>query len=402
MTGSRDRPRVSPMRKVAILIPASPSRGFFSQIAVFSRALRKLDWRRWVPRLHVFMGGEVDIEALRDWLPYLDDVQIVLLPLSRFLSEGISAQDTELHHWLPDDADVILVMDADTLPVGDFEDVLDRVVETASVAGVMAFGGLSREAWRHVADGLISVPLEFAYSYSLQDGEMPEAERPSPFYVNGGVVFFPASLFPDFAQCFLRLREKLPGRVPRPYLAGQFAIALAIAEIRARTWALPMRYNCPNDEHVETRFPEELRHVRIFHYLRTEAFDRQKIFTDPMEYSKFLGLELSGVNKIFQQEVERIVGSEYPFRELPRRARISAPPAQTRISGPLSQEAYQSALREHELEIAPNLRRIDEEMRRAAIAGADPAASKQMATCRLLLNSGLFDADFYLRTYAVV
>ena len=51
------------MRTVAFLIAASPNDAFYSQIAAISAALRCLDWVRWRPSVHVFVGGE---PVLRD------------------------------------------------------------------------------------------------------------------------------------------------------------------------------------------------------------------------------------------------------------------------------------------------------------------------------------------------
>jgi hypothetical protein len=231
------------------------------------------------------------------------------------------AQIDGLFRWAPSDADVFLRADADTLPIGDFEDVLDYVVETRSIAGVMAHcpfppspGMTSREAWLRAADGLISEPLNFRQAYSLTGADVPEENRLAPFYVNDGAVFIPKALFSDFAKRFLNLRPRLMNRLAAPYYSGQIALSLAVAEMHAPTCALPMRYNFPNDEVAAERFPEELEHVKIFHYLRTHDFDRQCIFADENNYRRFLNAALTGVNKVFQEHVRKIIGPNLPYR----------------------------------------------------------------------------------------
>ena len=268
------------------------------------------------------MGGELDTNAFEEWQPYLRDVTIIFAPKSH--SESIPfyyAQIDGLFRWAPLDADVLVRMDADTLPVGDLEDLLDHVVDTASIAGVMAHFGFpvrsgtsaSREDWQRAADGLISAPLDFRYSYSLTEANVPEENRTAPFYLNDGAAFFPKSLFREFAQRYLDLRPKLMDRLAYPYFSGQIALALAVAEMRARTCALPIRYNFVNDERATKKFPEELEHVKIFHYMRTDQFDRQRIFTDAGNYQNFLSAPLTGANKVFQQSVRRLIGPEFPF-----------------------------------------------------------------------------------------
>jgi hypothetical protein len=85
------------VRQVAILIPAGPVRGFLSQIAAFSLALRRLEWRRWHPVLHVFLGGEDNGDVLRERRPHLRDVVTVLVPLSVAESESFLWANRQLH-----------------------------------------------------------------------------------------------------------------------------------------------------------------------------------------------------------------------------------------------------------------------------------------------------------------
>src|SRR6266513_36201 len=126
------------MPKAAFLIPASPTRAFFAQVAAFSLALSRLGWHQWEPSLQVYMGGEVDTEALRDWLPHMRDVATVFVPAA--VSDATPwyyAQIDALYRWAPREADVLVRMDADTLPVGNIEDLLDYVAETNCIAGVI-------------------------------------------------------------------------------------------------------------------------------------------------------------------------------------------------------------------------------------------------------------------------
>ena len=321
------------MPKVTFLIPASLSRAFLSQIAAFNLALSRLTWDRWQPNLLVCMGDNLDSNALTEWRPHLRNVAIVFAPRSHSETTGsFYAQIDGLFRWAPEDADVLVRMDADTLPVDGFEDVLDYVSHTKSIAGVMAHfafptspGMTSRESWLHAVDGLISAPLNFRQAYSLTGADVPEENRLAPFYVNDGAVFFPKALFSEFARLYLHLRPKLMDRLADPYFSGQIALSLAVAEMGAPTCALPMRYNFPNDELAASRFPEELEHVKIFHYLRTHDFDRQRIFADENSYHDFLNAPLTGANKVFQQRVRKVIGPEFPFRTLPDRGLFSPP-----------------------------------------------------------------------------
>jgi hypothetical protein len=99
-----------------------------------------------------------------------------------------------------------------------------------------------------------------------------------------------------------------------PDFSGQVALTLAIADAGVSTWALPMRYNFPNDPVAERLYPDELAHVVVYHYLRTAEFDRHEIFVDSTRYARFLDAPLSGVNRTFRHAVREIAGPSYPFR----------------------------------------------------------------------------------------
>jgi hypothetical protein len=320
------------MPKVAFLIPASPSRAFFSQIAAFDMALRQLSWERWQPSVMACMGGEADWDAFDEWAPYLRDVAMMFAPHSDAeTNKSYYAQIDGLFRWAPRDADVLVRMDADTLPVGNFEDVLDHVSETGSIAGVIAHiafptqpGASSYESWLAVREGLINAPLDFKHAYSFAGPDAPDESRRTPFYLNDGAVFIPKLRFSDFADRFLYLRPRVMDRLADPYYSGQVALALAVAELQMPTCALPMRYNFPNDELAVKRFPEELENVAIFHYLRTHDFDRQRIFADQDSYDAFLTAPLTGANKSFQAHVRRIFGADFPFKAASPRAFLAS------------------------------------------------------------------------------
>jgi hypothetical protein len=233
---------------------------------------------------------------------------------------------TEMGNWsqvdasiatAPRDCDAFLCLDADTLPVADFESVLDRVVDGNLVAGVTAHFPVPPATdpqgdWQRWA-ALIDQPIEMAHTHSLVFPHEPVERRISPFYLNGGVVFFSGAAFDRFVPACLRLRHKLMGIMEDTNFSAQVAFTLAVTEQKLKTWALPMRYNFPNDAIAEQLHPDELDHVAIFHYLRTEPFDRHRIFASRDEYESFLSLPLDGVNARFQQAVRRVIGETYPF-----------------------------------------------------------------------------------------
>jgi hypothetical protein len=307
------------MGKVCFLVPGSPNAAFFSQIAALGLALRRLTWTRWEPTLFAVFGGDFDPAAYAAWEPHLQDIDKFFVALPRFRRDGLWAQSDDVFRFAPSDADVYVAIDADTLPVAGFEDLLDQIFEQRAVGGVMAhfpfplYPGLTvSEAWSRAAEGITALP-EFAHCHSLLDPSEPLEMRLTPFYLNFGVVFFAKPAFDLVAPRYLAIRELLMKRLPKPKFSGQVALTLAISDTGVRTMELPMRFNFPNDPIAARLHPAEALQPVIFHYLRTKEFDRQKIFTSHHEYQSFLGLQLEGVNKVFQDHVRRVAGEVFPF-----------------------------------------------------------------------------------------
>ena len=313
------------MKRVAILVAASPTAAFYSQIAALRLAVFRLRWSRWEPSVHVYLGGPHDPSTLEEWLPHLHGVQIYWSSPARFARDGDWAQSDDVFMSPPAEADVLLAMDADTLPVDVLEPVLDKVRETGAIAGVIAHyppfpqppeatrPASIRDRWRKLSQGLLDAPLDCSYSHTLMSTEIDTEQRATPFYLNFGVVFFPRDAFRRIAPLYLTLRPQLMERMLFSDFSGQAALTLAIAAEKAKTWALPMRYNFPNDPIAKQMYPAELEHAVVFHYLRTNTFDRHQIFATAREYEEFLALHLEGVDQRFQHAVRRIIGERYPF-----------------------------------------------------------------------------------------
>ena len=103
---------------------------------------------------------------------------------------------------------------------------------------------------------------------------------------------FAREYFDRFAPLYLETRPRVADRLVNPYYAGQIALALSAARIPLPSVALPLRFNFPNLPVAAERYPEELENAVVFHYLREDQFDRQKIFRWRETYSVFLARPL--------------------------------------------------------------------------------------------------------------
>jgi hypothetical protein len=310
------------LRRLAILITGSTNEAFYSQIAAVRLAVARLPWRRWQPVLYACLGGpppsSEDDEAWHRWAPHLDGIRVHIASPDDYRRKENWAQVDAALERAPDDADVLMSLDADTLPVAGFEDVLDQVAADDVIAGVIAHyppppGDDPRAEWLRAADGILTRPLAYPYTYSLIEPGAGGEAAAAPFYVNGGVVFYGRGCFDRFVPLYLDIRARLARRLPFEAFSGQIATTLAIAESGVQTWALPIRYNFPNDPIARRLYPDDAANVVIHHYLRTTRFDRHRIFASAAAFEEFMAMPLDGVDASFRTDVSRIFSARYPF-----------------------------------------------------------------------------------------
>src|SRR5205823_8266757 len=105
--------------------------------------------------------------------------------------------------------------------------------------------------------------LAFNYTYTLSMPDTPEPNRATPFYVHDGPLFIPGSYFRDLTERFMYLCPRVVSRLRISDAVQSVAMALAIAEVGARTCALPIRYNFLIDPRAEA-FAQEFNAVALF------------------------------------------------------------------------------------------------------------------------------------------
>ena len=376
------------------MIPMSSRRSFYAQLAVMQRAFDALEWQRWTPRLYACVGGVIDRVQEELWAPYLRDVTIIHCADSDTAEQGIWAQGDAQLRFAPADADVIMCMDADALPLAAFEDVLDKVVEDGSVAGVIAHDNVpprrlpTKGSWDDIAAdiGYAAPPLDFKFCFpNRTEPEWMEA----PFYVNFGAVFMAKKAFDALYPKLRKIRPKLTATLEKPHYSQQVAFSFAAHAAKVPVTALPVRYNVPNDPKAIELAREEVDNAIIFHYLRTTEFDRAKLFEWPTHYQEFAQKDLSPINEVFRRHIIELLGTRYPFP-------LSVPPAKARAQLDLPQSALDAlsesrlARRRHLSKSSSQLADLDVEIH----FGAEQEIRVAQAMRRIVI-SGLFDQEFY-------
>jgi hypothetical protein len=300
--------------KLDFLIAASPNDGFFSQIAMFRRALDELGGIYRSARLVAVFGDHEKSELPTKWRPYFDRIDIDWADCRDFATMSYHATGYQCFRACRQDADVVVVCDADTILVRSFPELIDRMRNAPALMGVLAnqhipwseSSGDSFEDWQRISRAVIGRDIPCDYRYLL------EPERVCPFYTNAGFIVATPAIFGSLLHMSERLWP-LVDRFMGTYFSTQITTCLAAYVLDLPVLSLPRRYNYANYTGTETFLPDEFENMAVFHYFSTEFFNRQRIFTTPVRFEKFLRLELSGANAVFQALIRRLTGGEFPF-----------------------------------------------------------------------------------------
>jgi hypothetical protein len=310
--------------KLEFFVCGSPNAAFYSQAAMFRLALDSFggDFAR--ARLVLCLGAHERQPLPARWEPHFRAIEVQWAPVDSFLEHGDGSY--HVYDLVDPGADLSFVCDADTLPLRPLPaDFLAGLLAEPAIAGVLAHRMPPRHDakgrdlrhldvrgfWAHLGREVTGAEPDLHYELPLP---LPPQRHldPSPFYLNYGFIAATPALFRalheqlDIVQP--RVREVLDNDF---YM--QLAIPMAVQRGALPTRVLPMRYNFPNDPLADAAYPDELAQVVVVHYLRTERFDRHRIFATAQAFNAFLALQLSGSDAVFQGFVRGLTGGRYPF-----------------------------------------------------------------------------------------
>jgi hypothetical protein len=322
MVNHRRAPSGRPLR-LQFVLAGEPNDAFFSQGAMFRRAMDALGGIYRDARLTYAMGSLEPGPVPPRWEGEYRAIEIVYADEGEVRRLGIVAQCELTWKIVDPEADVVFLCDADTLLLSPFPlELLRRIAASDAVFGVMAHypphldgarvaaADLPDDAdaiWDFLAERVLGRPMLHDHRYSLR--------RPllqSPFYINGGAIIGrPRTL----GRLWSAIESVLPRlrRVLDNYWSGQISTALAVAESGMPAVTLPLRYNYPNDRTADRLYPDELANVVLMHYLRTDRFDRHRVFHDPVAFDAFMAAPLAGSDAVFRARVRSLTGGTFPF-----------------------------------------------------------------------------------------
>ncbi|MCP4457238.1 MAG: hypothetical protein GY816_04305 [Cytophagales bacterium] len=312
--------------KISVYVPISPNIGFLSRVKWIRKSLDHLGSPYSEAIIHVILG-------------YEDNGQIGLNPKEftefsankhRYRFHSTNRQKFNKYSHLEtaatrfmaiDDADISILCDADVMFIKRFDELIELVQSNEGIYGVIAHASpftlldkMPNEWWESISVNFCNEEIKLSYSHSKQ----PDIQCPA-YYNNGFIIGDNKSWKKIKEFCYQRygevcqfLPEKYNGRDSSPrFFTLQIILSLALLKFGIKTQPISEIYNFPNDQLLSEKFSSLLSDIRIIHYLRTNHFDRERIFTKNVETNRFLLIEkIDLVSSILQKHVSEIIENQ--------------------------------------------------------------------------------------------
>ncbi len=302
---------------VEFRIPVSPTRHFALMLSVLSRSIEKFGGLH-RPRIRAMIGASANQEdachILAAWLA--PEMLSTILDHAEFDDRSIHATSAK-RLTLDTDADVVVLMDADTVVCGNLSQLCRQIKASPVVSGVVAHvQPCSHAHWclMHEKLGLrVSFPYRYTgWPYMWNSDVASSDEITAPAYFNLGFVVFArehlARIGAEYQACLDVAAQMLPKS--RLMFQSQVALTLAIAKSGAGVSSIPMRYNFPNDYRLEALFPAELNQAKMIHLLRTtQGLNKHELYSSIESLERFVAesWRWAGANSRARHVVEEVL-----------------------------------------------------------------------------------------------
>src|SRR5262249_55602453 len=133
-----------------------------------------------------------------------------------------------------------------------------------------------------------------------------EKARRCPPYFNLGVLAAPAEVMNTVGQTIYEEMDHVNACLDTVFRC-QLGLALALRRHGIPWRCVRLRYNCPNCPAIVERYHDEVEKMRIFHYLRQNAFKKHVDFANEESVDAFLHrTDLEPINRRLQHDVQRV------------------------------------------------------------------------------------------------
>jgi lipopolysaccharide biosynthesis glycosyltransferase len=310
-------------RKISIHIPISPNIAFYSRLKWLRKSLDILGTPYDESTLHVTVSSEDQIsiesiiESFSEFKNHSDRYRFYITDSIEFKKYSYG-ETAGLRFKNIDIADITIFSDADIFFIDRIDSLIENCLSNSGIYGVIAHISPFRnqtipssEIWEELSLKFTGSKIPLSYFHSL------DKTTTCPAYYNYGCVIGRTNewnIIKDFAYENFKsiqniLRESFDNSDGTPlFFCMQISLSLALHKYNIKTHAISDLYNCANDYQVAEILGENLKNIKVIHYLRQNHFNRDEIFTNNENIDKFINLkDIDSVSNILQKRIKEII-----------------------------------------------------------------------------------------------
>lgn len=315
--------------KIALHIPISPNIKFYSKILWIRKSLDYLGAPYSNSKIHITISNENDIsieniiQSFPEFLKNRNRYFFYLTEKNEFLKFSYG-ETAGLRYLNIDKSDITILCDSDILFINRIDQLVKQALKHNCIYGVLAhYSPFSRDQdksasrWNELSVKYTNNKIELPFYHSLD----PSIKCPA--YFNNGFIIGNRRMWSRIKnlayQNYKEIFYDLPINGKTPILSERFftmQVSLTIVMLMLKIRAYPVNeiYNCANQNEMIPLLKNNIKDIKIIHYLRNNYFDRDEIFQTQEKLDSFLKLtNIDEISGEMQEHVLKIINSQGYF-----------------------------------------------------------------------------------------
>lgn len=282
-----------PLPSLEIHVPISPTDHFFTMIRFLAASLRANGGALSTTPIIVTVGEDCepfDLYAAQPWsIGY--PIKWIWLARDRYREKIYYATAIERFSY-NFESDLVLMLDADTIVMRPFDDLVRRIVQEKCFGGFIAHVSpfmvhnqqnphqtiANKQWWQQLFNPTPLTENDYRFEHTGWNVMFNDpAYRFCPPYFNLGFLIAPTEQMRKIGAIIDETMAQVDKTLTTVYKC-QLALTLALCRLEIPIIPLAARYNYPNINGFKSAYPQDFSDIRIFHYLASDQINKQRDF----------------------------------------------------------------------------------------------------------------------------
>lgn len=308
---------------LSLHIPISPNLSFYSRILWIRKSLDSLGSPYNSAKLHISVSNEDNItedkliSSFDEFYLNRNRYEFYITDKNEFCNYSYG-ETAGLRYLNIDNADVTIFCDSDIIFVNRIDDLIEDVLTKNGLYGVIAHYSPFIEHKKTMEDYWNDISLKITKEkINLENRHSLNQTDKCPAYYNNGFVIgdfdtwnkIKQPAYNNFKEVFDELTGSIDSNnISVKFFTMQISLALILNKLKISTYSINEIYNCANQNDMLGLINNDIRNIRVIHYLRDNYYDRDFLFQNINSINSFIGLKnVDIISEVMQEKVDEII-----------------------------------------------------------------------------------------------